>query len=390
LPHRRLHVHPRPPRITNLAIVGGGINGGGQSRATRPAAGSRSCCSRRTISAAHTSLGEHEAHPRRPSATSSITNSAWSPKVRSPSARCCFRVAHAHRRAAAVRVCPNEPHLRTGHGMIRAGTVPLRPHRRAERTLPSSFGVDLHGEQVGRRAQGTGFARASSIRTRGSTTRGLVVLNAMGAREELGAEVRNAHPASRGAPSRKTASGAWRSSISAGAGSEVRGNAGARQCGRFRGGSKGGARPGQHGAPPTPGVRPRSKGRPHRRSARVHGEKPRVYPGKTPITGSWFVIPYQGEFLADRNHGCRPSSNSKRPSPHRAMKSNNLCGIRSTRTWRGRSVWGDVVWTYSGVRPLYDDGSVDPSAVTRDYVLKPRSRRTAGGAPAAVDLRRQA
>ncbi len=30
----------------------------------------------------------------------------------------------------------------------------------------------------------------------------------------------------------------------------------------------------------------------------------------------------------------------------------------------------DIVWTYSGVRPLYDDGSSDPSAVTRDYVLK--------------------
>ena len=30
----------------------------------------------------------------------------------------------------------------------------------------------------------------------------------------------------------------------------------------------------------------------------------------------------------------------------------------------------DIVWTYSGVRPLYDDGSDNPSAVTRDYVLK--------------------
>jgi len=30
----------------------------------------------------------------------------------------------------------------------------------------------------------------------------------------------------------------------------------------------------------------------------------------------------------------------------------------------------DVVWTYSGVRPLYDDGESDPSAITRDYVLK--------------------
>jgi glycerol-3-phosphate dehydrogenase len=30
----------------------------------------------------------------------------------------------------------------------------------------------------------------------------------------------------------------------------------------------------------------------------------------------------------------------------------------------------DVVWTYSGVRPLYDDGTSNPSAVTRDYVLR--------------------
>ncbi len=30
----------------------------------------------------------------------------------------------------------------------------------------------------------------------------------------------------------------------------------------------------------------------------------------------------------------------------------------------------DIVWDYSGVRPLYDDGSADPSAVTRDYVLE--------------------
>jgi glycerol-3-phosphate dehydrogenase len=30
----------------------------------------------------------------------------------------------------------------------------------------------------------------------------------------------------------------------------------------------------------------------------------------------------------------------------------------------------DVVWSYSGVRPLYDDGSPNPSAVSRDYVTK--------------------
>ena len=39
----------------------------------------------------------------------------------------------------------------------------------------------------------------------------------------------------------------------------------------------------------------------------------------------------------------------------------------------------DVVWHYSGVRPLYDDGTADPSAVTRDYTL--RLDDEAGAAP---------
>lgn len=38
----------------------------------------------------------------------------------------------------------------------------------------------------------------------------------------------------------------------------------------------------------------------------------------------------------------------------------------------------DVVWTYSGVRPLYDDGASSATAATRDYTLKVD---TDGGAP---------
>lgn len=38
---------------------------------------------------------------------------------------------------------------------------------------------------------------------------------------------------------------------------------------------------------------------------------------------------------------------------------------------------GDVVWSYAGVRPLLDDASGDPSAVTRDYLLAPDTQ----GAP---------
>jgi glycerol-3-phosphate dehydrogenase len=30
----------------------------------------------------------------------------------------------------------------------------------------------------------------------------------------------------------------------------------------------------------------------------------------------------------------------------------------------------DVVWSYAGIRPLYDDGNVDPGSVSRDYLLE--------------------
>jgi glycerol-3-phosphate dehydrogenase len=33
-------------------------------------------------------------------------------------------------------------------------------------------------------------------------------------------------------------------------------------------------------------------------------------------------------------------------------------------------VASEVIWRYAGVRPLYDDGSQDPSAITRDYTLR--------------------
>ena len=42
---------------------------------------------------------------------------------------------------------------------------------------------------------------------------------------------------------------------------------------------------------------------------------------------------------------------------------------------------GMVVWSYSGVRPLYDDGSENPSAVTRDYHLLLDAASATGGAP---------
>ena len=43
----------------------------------------------------------------------------------------------------------------------------------------------------------------------------------------------------------------------------------------------------------------------------------------------------------------------------------------------------DVVWSYSGVRPLHDDGAKNASAVTRDYVLELDAPR---GQPPALSI----
>ena len=46
---------------------------------------------------------------------------------------------------------------------------------------------------------------------------------------------------------------------------------------------------------------------------------------------------------------------------------------------------GDVVWSYTGVRPLYDDAAGDPSSVTRDYKLE-LDGGPGGGAPLVTVL----
>ena len=61
---------------------------------------------------------------------------------------------------------------------------------------------------------------------------------------------------------------------------------------------------------------------------------------------------------------------------------------RRQRHFRATVTPDQVVWHFSGVRPLYDDASADPSAVTRDYVF---DLDTADGkAPLLSILRRTA
>jgi glycerol-3-phosphate dehydrogenase len=81
-----------------------------------------------------------------------------------------------------------------------------------------------------------------------------------------------------------------------------------------------------------------------------------------------FVIPYQGRFslvgTTDVPH--EGDAGSAHCTPEEAAY---LCAAVS-RQFRRPVTPDQVVWSYSGVRPLYDDGSDDPSAITRDYVLK--------------------
>ncbi|BBL53362.1 hypothetical protein MF1_06200 [Bartonella quintana] len=46
----------------------------------------------------------------------------------------------------------------------------------------------------------------------------------------------------------------------------------------------------------------------------------------------------------------------------------------------------NIVWTYSGVRPLYDDGASKAQKITRDYVLKEMGTESA---PRILNLRLQ-
>jgi glycerol-3-phosphate dehydrogenase len=89
-----------------------------------------------------------------------------------------------------------------------------------------------------------------------------------------------------------------------------------------------------------------------------------------------FAIPYEHDFTligtTDVEH--TGSLAEVRISPEETAY---LC--EQVSRWLAKPVTpADVVWTYSGVRPLLDDESGNPAAVTRDYRLE---LETGGGAP---------
>jgi glycerol-3-phosphate dehydrogenase len=81
-----------------------------------------------------------------------------------------------------------------------------------------------------------------------------------------------------------------------------------------------------------------------------------------------FAIPYEGRFTligtTDVEHfGAAGDVHID------AAETRYLCE-QASRYFERAVDPGDVVWSYSGVRPLLDDESGDPSAVTRDYLLE--------------------
>jgi glycerol-3-phosphate dehydrogenase len=94
-----------------------------------------------------------------------------------------------------------------------------------------------------------------------------------------------------------------------------------------------------------------------------------------------FAIPFEGEFTligtTDRDYDGDPAQVAASAEEIaylcRAASEYFVRPIRPT----------DVVWTYSGVRPLYDDGTSEAQAVTRDYVL---ALDAPAGAPALLNV----
>ncbi|UTD25920.1 glycerol-3-phosphate dehydrogenase [Bradyrhizobium sp. WD16] len=81
-----------------------------------------------------------------------------------------------------------------------------------------------------------------------------------------------------------------------------------------------------------------------------------------------FAIPYQNDFTligtTDRDYDGDPAKVAITKE-----EIDYLCAAVSEYFARAVTP-ADVVWTYSGVRPLYDDGASDAKAATRDYVFE--------------------
>jgi glycerol-3-phosphate dehydrogenase len=343
-------VNASTPALYDVAVIGGGINGTGIAR-DAAGRGLKVLLVEKDDLAAHTSslstklihgglryLEHYEFH---------LVSEALSER------EVLLQIA-PHIIEPLQFVLPHEPHLRPAW-MIRCGLF-LYDHIGGRRTLPSSFGVDLAASKWGAGLKDSfrkGFvysdARVDDAR--------LVVFNAIGARE-LGADIRTR---TRLASARRE-NGMWRATLvdAAGRMEEVVARALVNAAGPWVKKILDQISPGSIRAD----VR-HVKGS-HIVVPRVHPE-PHAYILQNSDKRIVFVIPFQGAFSLIGTTDI-PVEDYDAPRIS-ADEVDYLCSIANAYLARPLGA-ADVVWTYSGVRPLYDDGSADPSAITRDYVLK--------------------
>ncbi|MGP1357151.1 glycerol-3-phosphate dehydrogenase [Roseicyclus sp.] len=81
-----------------------------------------------------------------------------------------------------------------------------------------------------------------------------------------------------------------------------------------------------------------------------------------------FAIPYETDFTLIGTTDAEHDDPARKPVCTEAER-DYLCAFAS-QYFKRPVTPDDVVWTYSGVRPLYDDGATSATAATRDYTLK--------------------
>lgn len=257
-------------------------------------------------------------------------------------------------------VMPHDPTMRPAW-MIRAGLF-LYDHLARRDVLPGSTGIDLRGHELGQCLR-PHLRRAFVYSDGWVDDARLVVLNAVDARER-GAEIltrtrcisaqRGPHDwtallqGAQGAPrvlrarALVNAAGPWTEAFLRRQATPAAGETLASRSLRLVKGS--------HIVVP-------------RRFAHDH-----AYVLQNPDKRIVFAVPYEDKFTL-----IGTTDVEWRGDPRQARidagETSYLCE-QASRYFREAVHPGEVVWSYSGVRPLLDDESGDPSAVTRDYLLE--------------------
>jgi glycerol-3-phosphate dehydrogenase len=269
-------------------------------------------------------------------------------------------------------VLPHEPHLRPAW-MLRAGLF-LYDHLGRRETLPGSFGVDLSQTKWGAGLKPQfkkGFvysdARVDDAR--------LVVFTVMDARER-GADVRVHTRFLAARRERGEAGRSWHVKLEQPAGGTL--DVTAKVLVNATGPWVQRVRDAINGAPSAESVR-HIKGS-HIVVPRVHAGE-HAYILQNADKRIVFVIPYQDRYTLIGTtdvavEAYEQPEISEAEIDYLLELANSYLAHPLARS--------DVIWTFSGVRPLYDDGASDPSAITRDYVFK--LDRGEGGGAAALSI----